>query len=44
VRAADRVARAIQNAVRNQYNWDIEINGEALTLELALRSHPGAAL
>jgi FkbM family methyltransferase len=42
VRAADRVARAIQNAVRNQYNWNLEVNGEALTLELALRRYPGA--
>lgn len=42
VRAADRAARAIQNAVRNQYNWNLEVNGEALTLELAVRSYPGA--
>lgn len=42
VRAATRVAQAIQNAARNQYNWDFEVNGEARTLELAVRSYPGA--
>jgi FkbM family methyltransferase len=42
MRAADRVAGIVQNAVRNRYNWDIEVNGESLTLEQAVRDHEGA--
>ena len=41
VRAADRVAVVIRNAVENQYNWEFDLNGESLTLERALREHGG---
>lgn len=41
VRAASRIGVVVQNAVRNQYNWDFEVNGESLTLEHALRDHNG---
>ena len=41
VRAADRVAVVIRNAVENQYNWEFDLNGESLTLERALSEHSG---
>ena len=41
VRAADRIAVIVRNAIENQYNWEFDLNGESLTLELALRHHSG---
>lgn len=42
VRAAARASEITLNAVRNQYNWDFAVNGEAWTLRRCLPGYPGA--
>ena len=44
LQAADRYATALQNALRNQYNWDFDLNGETRTLKRAIGGYPGAVL